>query len=308
MNNLNCNHKKLTVVKCNELIEAGYKLSIYENRLLLICISRIDSTKELDIRHPFTINCKDIMDLAGVGKHTAYEGMRDGAIRLFNRQINIDINSKRHLKMRWVSSVEYCEYEGEVKLRFSQEIAPYISELSRNFTQYKLVNVMMFRSNYSIRVYELLMKWAGSNKVIEIEKVRMLFGLEDKYSKLNDFKKRVIDVAMKEINEFSDITASYTQIKRGRTITAFKFEWHSKKTTKTKAMPYQAKKTMTPAQYERLHPQECIGKSTEEVKAMIRGDASNTERAIKHGGKSDAHIQGMQSISSILDDMTPAKE
>jgi len=305
MNDITDEHKKLTVVKCNELVEAGYKLSLSENRLLLICISRIDSTRELDIRDSFIINCQDIMGLTGVNKNTAYEGLKEGATRLFNREINIYRDGGSHLKMRWVSSVEYRNNAGEVELQFSQKISPYISELSRNFTKYKLANVMMFKSNYSIRVYELLMKWAGHTEVVQVEKIRWLFGLEDKYSKLNDFKKRVIDVAMKEINEFSDITASYTQIKRGRTITAFKFEWHPKKKALSKPKSGSNPSHDAINEYARINAKKTYGKSTQEVKKMMADDATLRKIEKKHGtDKSKSHTDGMQAMKDILSQMT----
>jgi len=297
---------KLVVVKSNELIEAGYKLSVVENRLLLICISKINSMGVLSVNDIFTVTAHEVMELTGVDRHAAYEALKEGATRLFNRGINIHDGSEL-LKIHWVSSIRYKPDAVEVELQFSQKITPYISELSRNFTKYGLANVMMFKSNYSIRFYEMFKKWAGNKQVVEVEWIKEKFELQGKYKNIGDLKKWVIDIAMREINDFSDITASYTQIKRGRTVTGFKFEWHPKKTTKAKT--HQPKKTMTPVQYERLHQQRCIGKSTEEVKAMIREDESNAERATKkHGVKSATHTQGMKDINSVLAGVIPHKK
>jgi len=299
---------ELVVVKHNAVVESCYSLSIFESRIILGCIAQINSMGGLSKDDQYTLVANEIIESAGLSSKNSYNHLKKAVDRLYERSVIIKLDDDKTLKTRWISGAVYEEGLGLITIRFAQDITPYLSDLTKNFTKYKLNNILLFKSGYSVRIYELLMRWQGSTHTAEIDWLKEKFELQGKYTRLLNFKARVIDPAIKEINDHSDVAVSYTDVKRGRTVTGFKFEWQPKKTTKLKAMPHQAKKTMTPAQYERLHPQECIGKSTEEVKAMIRGDASNTERAIKHGGKSDAHIQGMQSISSILDDMTPAKE
>jgi len=299
---------ELVVVKHNAVVESCYSLSIFESRIILGCIAQINSMGGLSKDDQYTLVANEIIESAGLSSKNSYNHLKKAVDRLYERSVIIKLDDDKTLKTRWISGAVYEEGLGLITIRFAQDITPYLSDLTKNFTKYKLNNILLFKSGYSVRIYELLMRWQGSTHTAEIDWLKEKFELQGKYTRLLNFKARVIDPAIKEINDHSDVAVSYTDVKRGRTVTGFKFEWQPKKTTKLKAMPHQAKKTMTPAQYERLHPQECIGKSTEEVKAMIRGDASNTERAIKHGGKSDAHIQGMQSISSILDDMIPAKE
>jgi len=299
---------ELVVVKHNAVVESCYSLSIFESRIILGCIAQINSMGGLSKDDQYTLVANEIIESAGLSSKNSYNHLKKAVDRLYERSVIIKLDDDKTLKTRWISGAVYEEGLGLITIRFAQDITPYLSDLTKNFTKYKLNNILLFKSGYSVRIYELLMRWQGSTHTAEIDWLKEKFELQGKYTRLLNFKARVIDPAIKEINDHSDVAVSYTDVKRGRTVTGFKFEWQPKKTTKLKAMPHQAKKTMTPAQYERLHPQECIGKSTEEVKAMIRGDASNAERAIKHGGKSDAHIQGMQSISSILDDMTPAKE
>ena len=300
----NLRNNNLIVVKHNDLINAGYRLNIYESRILLTCVSKLDSMGSISASDVFTVSCEDMHGISKGG--SAYDSLKRGTKGLYKRSITIKISDDDELETRWVSSARYRRGLGVVELKFAHDVIPYISELKRDFTKYKLNNVLMFKSNYSIRIYEMLMKWTGNNQTIEVSWIKEKFELQDKYKNIGDLKKWVIDIAIREINDFSDITASYTQIKRGRTVTGFKFEWYPKKTTKVKT--HQPKKTMTPAQYERLNQQRCIGKSEAEVRAMIREDASNTERAIKHGGKSATHTQGMKDINSVLAGVIPHKK
>lgn len=77
---------------------------------------------------------------------------------------------------------------------------PYSSQLSREFTQYKLKHVARFESVYSIRLYELLVQWSSiGEREIEVEWLKRQFQVAEKYERVVDLKKRVIDPAVAEI-------------------------------------------------------------------------------------------------------------
>jgi plasmid replication initiation protein len=222
------NSNKLTVVKSNVIIDAGYRLSIYENRILLTCISQINSMGEVGLNDVFTVTAQDLIGLIGLDGKNTYKQLKKAVDRLYERSVIIDLPGHEVLKVRWVSSVKYVEQSGTVELKFSQDMIPYISQLRREFTQYRLNNVLMFKSNYSIRVYELLVKWSGDHKTVTVEWLKQQFQLETKYTRIGDLKKYVLDIAIKEINQYSDMNVQYSQIKQGRNVTGFKFEYSLK--------------------------------------------------------------------------------
>jgi len=297
---------ELVVVKHNAVVESCYSLSIFESRIILGCIAQINSMGGLSKDDQYTLVANEIIESAGLSSKNSYNHLKKAVDRLYERSVIIKLDDDKTLKTRWISGAVYEEGLGLITIRFAQDITPYLSDLTKNFTKYKLNNILLFKSGYSVRIYELLMRWQGSTHTAEIDWLKEKFELQGKYTRLLNFKARVIDPAIKEINDHSDVAVSYTDVKRGRTVTGFKFEWHPKKTTKVKT--HQPKKTMTPAQYERLNQQRCIGKSEAEVRAMIREDASNTERAIKHGVKSATHTQGMKDINSVLAGVIPHKK
>jgi len=227
-------NNQLTVVKHNSIVEAGYRLSIYENRILLTCISRIDSMGEIGINDTFTVTVDDLVGLNDLSSKSAYRNLKNAVDRLYERSVTVELPNDEVLKMRWVSSIKYIAKAGTVNLKFSQDIIPYISELRREFTQYRLNNVLMFKSNYSIRIYELLVKWGGNEKTVEVDWLKKQFQLEDKYQNIGDLKKRIIDIAMTEINQHSDMIVNYEQIKRGRNVVAFRFVYGLKNHPKQK--------------------------------------------------------------------------
>ncbi len=216
----------LTVVKHNRVIDASYSMSIYEQRILLTCIAKIDSTKELPLNHIFTVSVDDVIDLVDVGRDSAYSNLKRACETLFTNIISIQTPDDPEIKIlrtRWVYGVGYIEDKGKVQLRFTPEIMPFLTQISRNFTQYKLVNVLKFKSAYSYRLYEWLCCWSGTEYVVSIEWLRERFQLLDKYERMVDFKNNVIDVAVREISATSDIKVTYEQIKKGRNIIALRF-------------------------------------------------------------------------------------
>jgi len=222
------NLNQLTVVKHNAIIDAGYRLSIYESRILLTCISQINSMGEIGLNDSFTVTAQDLKGLVGLDDKNTYKQLEKAADRLLHRLIVVNLPSDVILKTHWVSSVKYIKKSGKVELKFAQDIIPYISQLRREFTKYRLNNILMFKSNYSIRIYELLVKWGGNEKTITVEWLKDKFQLADKYTRIGNLKAKVLDIAVQEINQHSDMRVQYSQIKQGRNVTGFKFQYRLK--------------------------------------------------------------------------------
>jgi plasmid replication initiation protein len=215
-------------------------LSLAEQRVLLACIAQIDSTAALTEDYRFEITASGVADLAGLENlSNTYRDLKKASEKLYERSVIIDDpdpdNPKiTQRKTRWISSIDYVPGEGKLVLSFAVGIIPYLSQLSREFTKYKLKHVTKFQSVYSIRLYELLVQWSSAGeREIEVEWFKKQFQVGDKYSRLVDLRKRVIDPAIQEINEHSNFWVKYGQRKSGKTITHFQFQFGLKDTPKT---------------------------------------------------------------------------
>ncbi len=222
----------LIVVKSNKVVEASYMLSLAEQRVLLACIAQIDSKAVLTDQYRFEVSAGDIVDLAGLESFSnAYRDLKKAAEKLYERSVIIDDPDPDNpqvtqRKTRWISSIDYVPGEGKLVLSFSFGIIPYLSQLSKEFTKYKLKHVARFESVYSIRLYELLVQWSASGqRDIEVEWLKKQFQVEEKYGRLGDLKKRVIEPAVAEINEHSNLWVTYNQKKIGRVVTHFQFQF-----------------------------------------------------------------------------------
>lgn len=213
----------LVVVKDNKIIEASYTLSLSEQRVLLACISQIDSKSPLQPENKFHVFASEIVDLMGLDRSNAYRDMKLAVDKLYNRSIKIDGEDS---EMRWIYRKEYVKNEGKITLYFSPEIIPYLSQLSQKFTAYKLKYVAQFKSSYSIRLYEILVQWASvGTREVEVEWLREIFQVQGKYKTIKDFKKYIIDPSVEDINDHSNLWVKYGQRKSGRTITHFQFQF-----------------------------------------------------------------------------------
>lgn len=225
--------RSLDIVKSNALIEALYNpSSVYHLRLLMAALMQIKSKNILDFRTRYYVSANALADMTGSKAKNNYKELKRAADQLMDSTLTVKDSPdgkplSKYLRMNLVSS---CEYEeGIVGLRFTEEVIPYISSLKNRFTQYQAKYVMPMRSGYGIRLYELCLQWLGDEREFSVEDFRQVFDLRNKYPLIADLKKRVIEPAIKDINEFSDIDIEFGQRKKGRKITHFQFKITRKK-------------------------------------------------------------------------------
>ena len=227
----------ITVYKSNSLVQAGYKLSVNEQRIILHSIGQLNSTESVTDEIMYCIPLHELMEQGEI--KNGYTEFREAAIRLAHRKVRIaepNSSSKDRIVLAsWVQTIAYSDNNGIIELRFSKDILPYLTQLKEHFTKYKLKHVAKMKSSYGIRLYELIVqKRDFGSRDIEIVWLRKQFQLgENEYTRMYDLKKRVIDPAVKDINESSDLWVKYTQRKTGRRVTHFTFEFGSKNRTDT---------------------------------------------------------------------------
>ena len=226
------------IVKDNALIQASYTLDTVEQRLILLAIAEARETGHgITENSLLEVHASSYINTFNVEKHTAYTVLRDASKSLFDRYVTYhDINPKtgkdRSFHCRWVDKIGYESQSGIVFLRFTQDIVPLITRLEENFTKYELQQVSKLTSSYAIRLYELLIQWrsAGKTPIFDLSIFRQQLGVEaHQYKTMSNFKTYVLDFALKQVNELTDITAKYEQHKKGRTISGFSFTFKQKK-------------------------------------------------------------------------------
>lgn len=236
---------KNLIVKDNALINASYNLDLIEQRIILLAVAKSRKAGlNLASNRRIAIHVSDYIDIYNVKGKSVYENIKGACATLFERQFTYMEKQEKGVrvaKSRWVSEVAYNDETSTIDVTFSEAIIPLLNMLEAHFTSYELEKVADLNSKYSVRLYEILIAWRSTGKtpIIEVENIRYRLGvLETEYKVLADLKKRVLDLAVNEINEKTDIQVSYEQHKQGRKIIGFSFELKTKKsaqqTTKNK--------------------------------------------------------------------------
>lgn len=230
---------KELVVKDNALINASYNLDLVEQRLILLAIVEArESGKGINANDPLTVHAESYINHFSVHRNTAYQALKDACKDLFARQFSYQEQRPKgvaNITSRWVSQIAYVDNSATVELIFAPAIIPLVTRLEEQFTSYELKQVSGLSSAYAIRLYEVLIAWRSTGKtpVIELSDFRQKLGvLETEYKRMYDFKKYVLDLAIKQINEHTDITVKVEQHKKGRSVSGFSFKFKQKQQPK----------------------------------------------------------------------------
>lgn len=222
------------VVKSNSLIYASHALNIVEQRLILLSIiTARQHSKPINSIDPIEIEIKDYIDMFGTKfGGSMYEYLKESAINLYKKELKIESHDEKSnpkiTLTRWVSSVSYIDNEARIELRFSPEIVPEISALEKRFTSYYIEDIRLLTSSYALRLYELIIAWRSTKqtKVYELAEFRSMLGVEPhQYQSSSNFKARVLDPAVSQINERTNLKIEVTAHKRGRTISGYSFRF-----------------------------------------------------------------------------------
>ena len=234
------NNKTELVVKSNRLNTAIQNLSLAEIRLIqLAIIDSREQNKGLSSDIPLRINAMRYAEVFEVSKQTAYEALIDAEANLFERRFTFMDERDLKVKSRWISQATYIDGEGAIEVIFTPAVVNEITRIhgiEQFFTKYTLEQTAQLKSLYAVRLYELLIQWREARKtqLFELETFREQLGLGvNDYKRMSDFKRRVLESSIKEINEKTDIKVSYTQEKKGTTILGFKFVVREKSKPKT---------------------------------------------------------------------------
>lgn len=222
------------VTKANDLIEASYRLTLNEQRLVLSAVALIDSqstTQGMQLRdgRKMRISAAAFAEAFDVDRRTAYEALQDACDRLYERSIK-RIAGRTREKFRWVSSVAYLDGEGCAEIGWSPEILPYLTLLGKRFTTYELRQITALSSPYAIRLYEILKQFTSTGeRYITLEDFREWLDLGEQYPRFYDLKQRIIQPSVRELTLHTDLIVEWEAIKKGRKVTSLHFSFEEKK-------------------------------------------------------------------------------
>lgn len=223
----------------NALARAGHGLTLAEKRIVVLAISKLDSRRPVNPMEPpkTKITAAEYVELFGVDASTAYEQLLSASKNLYNRSITF--YEPAHLRtsskpknpaktiMRWVGQATYHDGEGWVELHWWPALVPALFGLKKNFTTYQLQQTSALRSVYSWRLLELLMRFQSTGwaeYTIE-DFATSMDATEKQRADFNAIRRRIIEPAVKELQEKDGWIIDWNPIKAGRKVKALRFKF-----------------------------------------------------------------------------------
>ena len=136
-----------------------------------------------------------------------------------------EVETPERVKQLWMfQRVEYLKGQGIIEIKLTEDILPYLFDLKDNFTSYTLAAALRLNSKYAKRIYQLCSQWKdlGETKKYDLQDFKKMLGLLDekgneKMERISVLREKVLDIAVKQINEHTELHISYKLEKRVRT-------------------------------------------------------------------------------------------
>lgn len=223
--------RSYSVVKSNDLIQkTRYGLSLQEQKTIAYICSLI---KPHEKKREFLFDIKEYCKICGLsicGKnYTDIKSILEGLSR---KGFQIE-DEEMWTSVKWIEKPKIFKRTGQVLIRLDEDLMPYLFELKERFTQYELYNILAMHSAFSLRIYELLKSYQNLHrKRFELDDLKERLMVQDikSYVNFKDFRKKVIEVAINEINELTDILVEWEPEKQGRKVVAIVFQIKQKDT------------------------------------------------------------------------------
>lgn len=227
--------REYLVVKGNELIQKSrFELSLQEQKTIAyICsmikpIDILDRINGIPFQLEYEFNIRDYCKVCGItydsGKN--YAEIKSTLKKLRDHSMWITLESGEETVVGWLDRVTTNKRSGVAKVRIDERLAPYLFDLGQKFTQYQLYYILAMKSAFSVRIYEIMKSYAFQRfKTFHLDELKSLLMVDKvrSYEDFSLFRKKVLEVAQREINELTDLRFSYEPITKGRKVIKLNF-------------------------------------------------------------------------------------
>ena len=210
----------------NTITSGRYDFSACQLDILFMLLASLDESDE--VSKQYHIRVKDIELITG--RKWNYQQLREGTEDMMSRVFEIQMpQGLRQIVL--FTTVQYLDGTGSFYMKINEDARPYFFDLKNNFTLLELKSVLSCTSKHAKRLYSLACQWRGTGgHTYSIGELKEILGLKDpkgkepeQYTKVSMFKKQVLDIAKRQINEHTDIVFDYELLKiRGRSFDTIK--------------------------------------------------------------------------------------
>lgn len=211
-----------TVKRSNDLIEARFSLSSIQNDIIDLILLKIKDDNTLR----YIINARDCIDLFNKDKSNVYKSLKSATKEFVHKVSSFTLYNYKGAKEKdffWFVSIEYRDNEGAILFEISESVKEILLQI-KNVTYYDIKYTLNMSSIYSKRMYLYLKRFDDTGvRHDKISDLLKKMNCPKSYNIYADFKRKVLNIAAKEINGNTDIEFSYKEVKTGRKVTHIEF-------------------------------------------------------------------------------------
>lgn len=216
--------RSAVVVKSNDLIQKSrFELTTLQQKIVLYLASKINYYDDDFKLHEFSI--MEFCSVCGIEEYNGgnYNAIKKAIKEIADKSVWVTLEDGKETLLRWIEKPYIDRQSGVIRIRFDKDMKPFLLQLQDNFTQYELGWTVQFKSKYSIRLYEYLKsihynKLEAYEKIMTVEELRKAMGAEDVHKEWKNFRARVLEPAIEEINLCSNQTIEYSPMLKGKAV------------------------------------------------------------------------------------------
>ncbi len=237
----------LIVKKSNEFVQAKYKTTLLEQKIVAISLTRIERDEKGHLKA--TILPTELKSLLGREKDSShiYEKLKELSDAMTGHTIGMEDGKGNFEFFSMITNAKYIN--GEFSIIFNDSMEPHLRGLKTHYTKYSLANALQLKSNYAFRMYELIRMdsylvteenpiYSHTYSLAELKFMIGILNVDEKgvqvvkkrggswdemaaaakekqFEQWGNFKKKVLDKAKTELDEVADYSFDYSTVKGG---------------------------------------------------------------------------------------------
>ncbi len=222
--------KPIVSTKSNNLLDAGFFkfLNSMEMRVFNLAISRLNPMRPVTQSRRFVFTVKEFLEHNPgiVDRTSVYDNVRNAVLNLGKVWVPVQpLEGDDNAEISLLTYRSYSKGQGRFVVEFHEMAMPYLVEIKNNYTSLTLDTFGALKSEYSLKMYEFLNRWAFKGRVsIKVDELKVLLNVVEMYDRWNNFNQWVLKPAIKEINAKTNLGITLKTIRTGRAITDLEFQ------------------------------------------------------------------------------------
>ena len=225
-----------TVYQANPLIEGRKPMNALEMRLFLLALQNVNPHISQNDKYydrgfkELHLTPNKVKEIFGHGEYL--HRLKEVCNHLIQRSVVIEGENGERIYYALFGRIRYQPRDG-LRIKFNDDMRPLILDILESgysYTKVSMKQIFQLSSAYAMRLLELMLQYRGmmrDKKIVRqmaLDELRFRLDVQEgTYPAIKDFKRRVLDAPIREINEKTQYRISYENVKTGRKVTGFIF-------------------------------------------------------------------------------------